>query len=196
MRRLFILVAVLFVFSLPVKAQDSYPSAEIFGGYSYLAVDTGGVDLDGDDDFEFGDRESFHGFGFSVAGNISSSVGIVGDFSYNRKSVDVFGEEADLSAFIFLFGPRFTARGDSVDGFVHAMIGAARQKVSTTFQGFDFDISETDLALGFGGGIDIRATDSIGIRLLQLDYIPVKGEDNWSHNFRAQIGIVFKLGGS
>ena len=90
MKKLFLFVAVLFLMAVPANAQDEYPSAEIFGGYSYLSVNLN-ID-DPDDFFDFDDREGVHGFGFSVAGNLSSSIGIVGDFSYHKKSIDFPGE--------------------------------------------------------------------------------------------------------
>ena len=203
MRKFILPLAVLFLAAVPVNAQDEYPSVEIFGGYSYLSVDVGAdLDGDGDDDpFDFDDREGFHGFGVSIAGNITSSFGVVGDFSYNRKDIsELTGFDSNANVTLFLFGPRFTARGDSVDGFVHAMVGVARQRVEVDLPGENFDITENDLALGFGGGVDIKASDRFAIRLFQLDYIPVHSEDpfevdekRWVHNFRFQIGAVFRF---
>ncbi len=198
MRKFILPLAVLFLAAIPAKAQDEYPTVEIFGGYSYLSVDVG-VDFE-DDDFDIDEREGFHGFGVSVAGNISKSFGIVGDFSYNRKSIsDIAGFDANANITLFLFGPRFTARGDKVDGFVHALIGGARQRISVDIPGDNVNISETDLALGFGGGVNVKAGDMFAIRLFQLDYIPIRGEDDftgdnrWTHNFRFQIGAVVRF---
>ena len=198
MRKFILPIAVLFLAAIPANAQDEYPSVEIFGGYSYLSVDVG-ANFD-DDDFDIDDREGFHGFGVSIAGNVSSSFGIVGDFSYNRKDIsDITGFDSNANVTLFLFGPRFTARGDSVDGFVHALVGGARQRVSVNDLGVDFDVSETDLALGFGGGVDIKAGDNFAVRLFQLDYIPIRSEDpfdgskRWTHNFRFQIGAVARF---
>ena len=199
MRKFILPLAVLFLAAIPAKAQDEYPTVEIFGGYSYLSVDVG-ADFE-DDDFDIDEREGFHGFGISIAGNISKSFGIVGDFSYNRKSIsDIAGFDANANITLFLFGPRFTARGDKVDGFVHALVGGARQRITIEVPGEDFNaITETDLALGFGGGVDIKANDILAVRLFQLDYIPIRSEDpfttdkRWTHNFRFQIGAVFRF---
>ena len=198
MRKFILPLAVLFLAAIPAKAQDEYPTVEIFGGYSYLSVDVG-ADFE-DDDFDIDDRESFHGFGISVAGNVSKNFGIVGDFSYNRKGIeDIVGFDANANITLFLFGPRFTARGDKVDGFVHALIGGARQRITVDVPGDNVNVSETDLALGFGGGVDVKASDMFAVRLFQLDYIPIRGEDpftgdkQWSHNFRFQIGAVVRF---
>ena len=198
MRKFILPLAVLFLAAIPAKAQDEYPTVEIFGGYSYLNVDVG-ADFEGDD-FDINDRESFHGFGVSVAGNVSKSFGIVGDFSYNRKGIDdIAGFDANANITLFLFGPRFTARGDNVDGFVHALIGGARQRISVDVPGDNVNVSETDLALGFGGGVDVKVGSNVAVRLFQLDYIPVRSEDpfsgdkRWTHNFRFQIGAVARF---
>ena len=198
MRKFILPLAVLFLAAIPAKAQDEYPTVEIFGGYSYLSVDVG-ADFE-DDDFDIDEREGFHGFGVSVAGNFSKSFGIVGDFSYNRKSIaDIVGFDANANITLFLFGPRFTARGDKVDGFVHALIGGARERISVDVPGENVNVSNTDLALGFGGGVDVKAGDMFAIRLFQLDYIPIRAEDpftgdkQWSHNFRFQVGAVVRF---
>lgn len=195
MRKFILFFAVLFLAAVPARAQDTYPSAEIFGGYSYLSVDIGFDDpFDDDGEDFFDEREGVHGIGFSVAGNISSSVGIVADMSYHKRELELPGDDVDFSTFVFLFGPRFTARGDRFDGFVHALVGGARSKVE------DFD-SETDFALGFGGGLDIKAGDNFAVRLFQLDYIPVRttnpftDDGEWIHNLRFQIGGTFRFGG-
>lgn len=193
MRKFLIIAAFILLVSIPARAQDTYPTVEIFGGYSYLSTDvTFDNPFDDDEDDFFDDREGFHGAGFSLAGNLSRSVGLVADFSYHKKELDVpfFADEIDSSALIFLFGPRFTARGDRVNAFGHILIGGVRTKVE------EFD-SETDLALGVGGGIDIKATDKFAIRLIQLDYIPVRSEGlfddkEWFHNLRFQIGGVLR----
>ena len=193
MRKLMIISAFILLVSIPARAQDSYPTVEVFGGYSYFSADVSFDDpFDDDGDDFFDQREGFHGVGFSIAGNLSRSIGLVADFSYHKKELDVpfFAEEIDSSAFTFLFGPRFTARGDRVDAFGHVLIGGVRTKTE------EFD-SETSLALGVGGGIDIKATDKFAVRLIQLDYIPVRaegpfGDKEWFHNLRFQIGGVLR----
>lgn len=195
MKKAILVLAVLFLGASQARAQDSYPSVEVFGGYSYLSTDVSiddPFDDDGDDFFD--EREGFHGVGFSVAGNLSRSVGIVADFSYHKKEIELPGEDVDISNLLFLIGPRFTARGERVEGFGHVLIGGVRGKVE------DLD-SDVNFALGFGGGLDIKASDSFAVRLFQIDYIPVRFEnpitedDEWSHNLRFQIGVTYRWGG-
>ena len=190
MQRIVMFAVVLVVCGVSAKAQSGYPKAEIFGGYSYLNVegeDTLGVD-----------RQSLHGVGFSLAGNLSKRIGITGDFSYNVKNnIEVGPFNVDLNAFYFLFGPRFSWRSDSkATPFVHALAGGVRSKTHLT--GFGAQ-RETDFAMGFGGGLDVKVNKTIAIRAFQADYLPTRidapfGDKKWAHHFRAQAGVVFNFG--
>jgi hypothetical protein len=72
------------------------------------------------------------------------------------------------------------------------LIGGVRGKVE------DFE-SNTDLALGFGGGVDIKVHPSVAIRAVQLDYLPFRVRNpitldkEWSHNLRVQVGLTFRI---
>ncbi|HXG93689.1 MAG TPA: outer membrane beta-barrel protein [Blastocatellia bacterium] len=191
MRKVLLLFAVLFVISIPARAQSTYPSAEIFGGYSYFNQDLN-IPRDRPGPFDIDERESLHGAGFSLAGNLSSSFGLVADFSYNKRTIDFPGGDIDISNFVFLFGPRFSARGSSVTGFGHVLVGGTRRKIE------NFD-SETGLTIGIGAGVDVNVSDGFAIRLGQIDYLPTRfnvgfGDHEWFNNFRFQIGVVFKAG--
>src|SRR5918912_3131456 len=131
MKKFLMLFTFLFVLSLPAYAQGNYPKFEAYGGYSYFSAD-----IHIDDPFNnngqpfFTQREGFHGAGFSFAGNLSRSLGVVADFSYHKKGIDLFGPpNVDFSTFAYLFGPRVTARGHRVEPFAHALIGGVRRKV-------------------------------------------------------------------
>jgi len=192
MRKVLFSLAALLLISIPASAQDTYPSVEIFGGYSYFSQDLN-INFDDDDDiFDFDEREAFHGVGFSLAGNFNRHFGLVGDFSYNKREIELPGDDLDVSNFVFLFGPRFSARGRSLTGFGHVLIGGTRSKI----EGGD---SATGLTIGIGGGLDVNVSDGFAIRLGQIDYLPTRysfgaGDDEWFNNFRFQIGVVFKAG--
>jgi opacity protein-like surface antigen len=174
MRKLLMLVAVLFVAAIPASAQDDYPSAEIFGGYAYLNADA------------LGDRESFHGWGLSFAGNLGPRFGLVGEFSGHYGEVNIAAVDLDVSAYTYLFGPRVSARSDKATVFGHILVGGATVKVE--------GISGTDFAMAIGGGVDVNASKNFAVRF-QVDYLPVFADDT-SHNFRFMTGIVFKVGGN
>lgn len=176
MRKLLMLAAVLFVVSLPAKAQSQdYPTAEIFGGYSYLNT-------------KLINRDSLHGWGFSAAYNLGPQWGLVSEFSghYGNGSLPGTTTTIDLKKHTFLFGPRFSARTDHGTAFAHVLLGGANSKVS----GID---AGTGFALAVGGGFDANISKSVAIRVVQVDYLPDHSFGSWTHNFRAQAGIVFKF---
>jgi hypothetical protein len=179
MRKLTLLLAALFLAALPAKAQSSYPSTEIFGGYSYLSS-------------EFLERENLHGFGVSFAGNLSENWGFVAETSFHFGKTTIedpfFGQiDLDFKKYLFLFGPRFSKRSDAATAFAHVLVGGAKAKVE--------DVSgNTRFALAVGGGVDINAGKNFALRAFQIDYIPERSTGQWTQNFRAQVGIVFKFG--
>jgi opacity protein-like surface antigen len=193
MKKLILLCAVFSLAAIPAQAQSEHPRFEVFAGYSHFSADVGLDDpFDDDGDPFFRERLGMHGFAFSGAGYFSKNLGFVGDFSYHKREIELPGPDIDFSTFNFLFGPRFTARGDRVEGFGHALIGGVRRRVENG----DSDI---DLALGFGGGVDIKVSRNFAVRLVQLDYIPFRdrdfftGDKEWRHNLRVGIGVTFRI---
>jgi opacity protein-like surface antigen len=193
MKKLIVIAAFSLVAAASANAQSDHPKVQVFGGYSYFSADVrfdNPFDDDADDFFD--DTQGLHGFGFSVAGNLSKSFGVVGDFSYHKREIELPGNDIDFSTFNFLFGPRFTARGDKVEAFAHGLIGGVRRRVE---QGD----SDVDLALGLGGGVDLKVSRNFGIRLVQLDYIPFRDRNfftldkEWRHNLRIQVGATFSF---
>jgi len=195
-------------------AQSDYKKFEFFGGYSHNRVDTG----IGDDDPDFGDvineREGFHGFEVSATGNLTRYIGIKGDFSGHFKSrnvpffsITVPTANFDLESRLFNFLGGVQIKDNSNEGtfkpFAHALVGVAHARNSVDFSNdvcaavvpspcpADFTVSETGFAGAFGGGIDIRASDRISIRAIQIDYNPTRLFDSTQHNFRFGVGIVF-----
>ncbi len=159
---------ILLLLSSSALGQDGdYPKVEVFGGFSYLSAD-------------LGTRENFFGFQGSVSGNVKENIGIVVDVGGQYKSVLGIG----ISYYEFLLGPRFMVRSERVTGFVHALFGHR----------YVFALSDIDsaFALGFGGGMDVSASDSIGIRLFQFDYMPNHSPSIWRHDVRFGSGIVYK----
>ena len=121
MKRLILLSAILFLASIPAKAQSSYPSTEIFGGYSYAST-------------ELITRRNTNGFGASFAGNLSENWGFVGEIS-GHYGKDVFNfpiigdVEVKFNKYLFLGGPRYSKRGNAATGFAHVLVGGAKLNV-------------------------------------------------------------------
>ncbi|MCI0389216.1 MAG: hypothetical protein MOB07_10710 [Acidobacteria bacterium] len=136
-------LALLFL-PLVAVAQEA-PKAELFTGYSYLRPE--GV--------------NGHGFNGSIAGNINKHFGLVADIGVYR--ISDFGESA--TGVTYLFGPRISGRSERVNPFIHALFGGAR--VSDDFGGTNA------FAFALGGGLDIKASDSVAFRIAQVDYLGV-----------------------
>jgi len=194
-------------------AQSDYKKFEFFAGYSHNRIDTG----IGDDDPDLGDiideREGFHGFEVSATGNFTRYLGIKGDFSGHFKSRNfpfspaVPSASVDVESRLFNFLGGIQIKDNSTEGtfkpFAHALVGVAHARNSVDFSSgvcaavfpspcpTSFTESETGFAGAFGGGIDIRASDRISIRAIQIDYNPTRLFDSTQHNFRFGVGVVF-----
>lgn len=163
-------------------AQRSYPRAEAFGGYSYFNGDPIPSD-------NLRDRKGANGFALGFAGNLNSKIGIAAEFSGHYGSVDVFGTNRNWTTSTFLFGPRLSIRGDRITGFGHFLFGGVKSKIETVQD-------DTQFALAFGGGLDVRASRRFAVRVIQADFIPVRDSLRtvWFRKFRLQAGIVFQWG--
>lgn len=192
-------------------AQDDYKRFEFFGGYSHNRIDTGIGDDDPDLRDIIDEREGFNGFNTSVTGNLTRYFGLKFDFSGHFKSrtfpAGTVSDFVNVDSRIFNFLGGVQVKDNSSEKtfkpFAHALAGVAharnridfRQDVCAAVVGLpcpaDFTESETAFGAAFGGGIDIRASDRIDIRVVQIDYNPTGLFDRTQHNFRIGVGIVF-----
>jgi hypothetical protein len=171
MKRLIMLLSAIAVL-VPASlwAQD-VPKAEVFGGFSVFHIKGDGAST------------TPVGWQASVAGNVTNSVSIVGDFGGQYKD--------GASAYQYLGGVRFNHRAEKVTPFAHALLGGSRVGDDTgSINGF---------TLGFGGGLDYSATDRVNIRIVQVDWLPTRfsegGASAWQKkNVRFGFGVVFKVG--
>lgn len=190
MRKLLFLVLFMVACAPASFAQTTDESrAEIFLGYSHMQAEgIGGVDTQEDsfDDEVFGERVGLNGFNAAITGFVTPRFGLTGDFSFNQRS-DTTGTDADRSrletrVINVLGGPtvRFTSES-RVTPFVRALAGVAntrfeaenRVQLPTGTTTNQFDTNSTDFALALGGGVDVKLSDRIGLRLIQFDYNPV-----------------------
>lgn len=189
--------------SLAAAQSDDYKKVEVFGGYSRHEV---GNDLDDND--VVGDPESFHGFNTSITGNISRYFGLKFDFAGHFKSRPIpFGPlfngiDVDSRRYTTLGGVQ--VKNNSTEAtfkpFVHALVGAVhvrhRVKINNELciaiaPTADFTEKDTGFAAALGGGIDIRASNRIDVRIIQVDYIPTRLFDGRQQTLRLGIGIAF-----
>ena len=192
-------------------AQSDYKKFEFFGGFSHNRVDTGLGDEEPALADVINEREGFNGFEVSATGNFTRYLGLKGDFSghFKNKTFGIPGlpgsnVEVDSRLFNFLGGVQI--KDNSTEGtfkpFAHALAGVAHARNSVDFNNVvcvaivpspcsPFTESETGFAAAFGGGLDIRASDRVSIRAIQVDYNPTRLFDSTQHNFRIGVGIVF-----
>jgi Outer membrane protein beta-barrel domain len=204
-----ILLGLIIVASASIAvAQDDYRKWEIFGGYSRNNVDSG--ISDNDPELGFIDvREGFNGFNASVTGNLTRYFGLKFDVSGHYKNQTIpfttIGRvDVNSSLYNFLGGVQIkdNSKESTFKPFAHALVGAAHGRNRVNFTN-DFCIaiapvpcpadltdSETGLAGAFGGGLDIRVSNRIDIRAIQIDYNPTRLGDSTQHNIRWGVGIV------
>jgi hypothetical protein len=162
-RRLSLLLGLIFVVSLTAHAQDASDKVELFGGYTYMRTDSPGANLNG---WELSGQYKFADF-----------LGAVADFDGHYGSP--FGPSTSLHT--FLFGPQisFPAR---VSPFAHWEIGGAH----ISSGGF----SDSSFAMAIGGGIDARIAGPLHWRVIQGDYLPTWFGSTREDNVRLSTGIV------
>ena len=86
----------------------------------------------------------------------------------------------------FLFGPQINLSKGKLKPYVHGLVGVSHG----TSPGF------TDTVLGFalGGGLDLKVSDRISVRLVQADYLGTRYGDFTQNNIRLSGGLVFHFG--
>lgn len=187
---------------LPLLAQGEppFPRYEVGGGFAYTSLSAPGL-VSRDD--------SVGAYG-AFAVNVNRWFGLATEVS-GQKEPECAQNDLECifrkltapqlvrySSVQWLSGPRLTRRGDRVDWFGHALFGLTRSKVTV----LDFVagtrtrvLSGPRFAMGFGGGMDWNVGPHLGIRLFQVDYIPVHIGAQWRHNIRVQAGAVIRFGG-
>lgn len=205
MLRPFLLLLVATMFAPAAFAQD-YSHYEFYVGYAYERADNNAATFDRNGRTQFNGRsvvfedrrENYNGFHAEFNQNITRHVGIVTSFTgtYNNsgyldlRSGRVFG--ARKQRYDLMIGPRYNFRGETVTPFIEALAGVTHMRV-----GFDDTLTnckraETAFAMAFGGGLDVRASDHIDVRVIQVDYIPTFFNSRRQDNIRATAGIKIK----
>jgi opacity protein-like surface antigen len=192
MKKALLIAGILLAMAAVVYAED-YPKGEIYGGWAF--VRTAGTPY-------LPSMNMWGGFGLSGAFNFHKNVGIVGDFSYHRKAYDqsfaipggYYELKEKFSNYYFLFGPQFTMRSnEKVEPFFRVMAGLGHAKYVLKESDTKYGVAtQTKMAYGFGGGIDVKVADSVYFRVIQMDYIRQTGDWIKGNIFRMGVGLVFK----
>jgi hypothetical protein len=177
-------------------AQSEFPKAEIGTTYQYIRTSSTG----------FREQFNMNGGNGSLTYNFNKVFGFTGEFGA-AYSGNIRGFNASAHMFSYLFGPKFSARGEKVTVFGNAlfggawangdfvgMIGPSGQPPTTSVQ---VTGSNNSMAMSIGGGLDINAGKRVAVRVAQLDYFMTRfnpaNQSSTQNNLRYQAGLVFKF---
>ena len=158
--------------SVVAFAQESAaPKAEFFGGYQYTRFD-GGLNA--------------NGWNMALTGNLNRWFGITSDFSGAYKSQN----GVSFNNYTYTFGPVVSLRhSETFTPFAHFLAGGVHS--SAAFGGAS--ASGNGFAMMFGGGVDVKATQHVGVRAIQFDWLSLRSNgasDN--NNMRISTGLLFR----
>lgn len=187
MQKLLILLVFVSLLSFPLMAADN-PKVEVFGGYQYLH--TGDVTIDGVKVFN---SEGFNGWDTSVTGYFNKYLGVTGDFG------GAYETNHGVSTHIYTYtgGPVVSFHEGPINPFVHALFGGVHVGFSD-----GSSVSKTGFTMMFGGGVDVKASRALAIRLIDVDWLyyhlgSISDVDlpafSSSNNVRISTGVVFRF---
>ena len=176
-----------------LAAAQEYQRAEVFGGYSYLNVDTNGLTS----------RQSLNGWESSLSININKWLAGEGDVSGYYKGYSALGVSARVSDYGYVFGPRFNYRpNDSSTVFVHTLFGGDHLGGSVSGSLFGIPISgsasQNGFAMAFGGGVQQKVAPHFAVSA-STDWVLTRhnifgGNRVNQNNFRVGVGVVYTFG--
>jgi hypothetical protein len=188
-----LLMLTVVLLSAVTLAQDvETPKDEIFVGYQWLHPGGTVPNPFGNYNAPTGQRLSdmTAGFGAAYTYNFQKFFGLEGDFGYNWDNY-----ESTLSV-----GPKFTARTESANYFLHTLLSYNRLGVDGLPNG-------NGIGAVLGGGMDLKLTHLFYWRVFEADY--VYGRQNYSsvvssafpdlrrvslEGIRLRTGLVFNFG--
>lgn len=197
MRKLFmaaILIACTAPFTFAQTTGDDYNKVDVGILFSHNRVDTGFNDPS--QNF-ISEREGFNGVEGFVKGNVSRYVGLVGDYSFHRKSYnETIGAsnlnfDVDLHTLMGGVEIKDNNKETKVKPFARGLVGFqhSRAKASGITS---FSESDTGFSAAIGGGLDFRVSPRVDFRAIQFDYNPTRQSGETQHNFRFGIGFIFR----
>jgi hypothetical protein len=174
--------------------ETATPRLDIFGGYSYMNSNI----------VVSGNRFSLNGASGSVAYNFNKWIGAVADIGVYGQG-NVASESRSLTISSFLFGPRVSWRGHKLVPFAQVLLGAGHATGTLYTTSLGNGTAPLGANSGFmltaGGGVDWKASPTIGIRIIQTEYVYSQflnaagsPDTNRQNNLRISTGVVFSFG--
>jgi Outer membrane protein beta-barrel domain len=196
MRKLLTLFPALLVLTI-VSAPSAYSQVELYGGYSHMSLNGAPSNI----------GSSSNGWAGGAYLHLLGPWGIEADYS-NHYGVSqpalapLDGSRYYVPGLTELYGPRFTLAFPRIHPYVHALFGTvhgvanvAIPEAPCTAQGCPaMTTSENAVGLDFGGGLNVKATRHIWLRLVQVDYLRTQFTNNSQNDTRISAGLVFRFG--
>ena len=186
MRKCALIVAVILCSAMTAAAQERN-STEVFLGYSYMRANPSTSSAD---------SFNLNGGSGSIAYYPLHWLGLTADLGgYHVGQIGSTNVDSTLSS--YLFGPRVRLPGTShFKPFGQVLFGVAHATGSTGFAGAG---TSNAFAMAVGGGVDVPFTHHVGVRLLEVDYLPTwfreipGGNRLVQSNLRVSTGVRFRF---
>lgn len=182
MRKLLTLSSVLLFLTL-VAVPKAYSQIELYGGYSHLSLNSTPSNI----------GSSSNGWEGGAYLHLLGPFGFEADYSNHygvSPKLPANGGRYYVPGLTQLYGPRFTLALPRIHPFVHALLGTVHGKAELS-SGI---VTEDAVGLDFGGGINVRATRHVWLRLIQVDYLRAQFTNNAQNDTRISAGLVFRFG--
>ena len=196
MRKTFLLLATLLIALPQPSSAQQFQGIEIFGGYSYMRTDLSSPFFFATAPTPAASNGNFtmNGWQASITEKATDWLGLTQEFGGNYGNKNFFGFDNHFSSFFILSGPRFYYPGlKGVTPFVHALFGY--EQTEATVKGTTAKATSSSYAMAFGGGLDVKVTRGLAIRLFQVDYYRPQAFGSSQNDLRISTGIVFRFGG-
>jgi hypothetical protein len=215
MRKISVLGVLVVLLSLSAFAQSSpspastsagFPAVEVFGGFSYLRLDTAPASrlntAFGLAPGTLSVKQNYPGWNGALQFNVTHWLGVEADASgHYGTPVSASSSSGFPSASFhnFLFGPVVTFRHNRARPFVHALFGFDHLSTNASAALGLAAISDDAFAAAIGGGLDLRVSRRISLRVVQADYLytghdttPFGGVGH-QNNIRVSGGVVLNF---
>ncbi|HET7100949.1 MAG TPA: hypothetical protein VFJ52_07360 [Terriglobia bacterium] len=196
MRKTFLLLVTLLLAAPQVVRAQRFEGIEFFGGYSYMKSDLSssfGALISPGPTAPNGNF-AMNGWQASITENATDWFGLTQQFGGNYGTSQSLSANTRFNTFSILSGPRFSYPGlKGVTPFVHALFGY--EQTTAELEGANLKATSSSYAMAFGGGIDVKVSRSVAIRLFQADYYRPRPFGTSQNDLRVSTGIVFRFGG-